>query len=584
MNDMFNGMSLRSSYDSAVQYPIKISHDFMRFFPNVIGFAYTFANLYVANTLPFDFFRKRQDNVSTVAVDTMGNTGKLHTFTYRKEIVDAQYCFENISMPVIQYTGGNIDEYSWDGMYAFHSDADYNCGTFIRDYVERDDNALVQYEYYVNGVRKDVSVNDEIQDAINAEMPGYSTYKYHINDEYNTNKVLFNISYVDPTGLFVAPDIFYGFTQSGVIENFFAVTRDRIGTALTGTIPAHMLKEQNISKSFVGIINNMNITPIYLGSRYDSVSDDGHIYKYYVYVPEGFTEKQQLSECFKFNIILPYSTSEYREYFMCMLTSSVSIYTGSLVNVFPDATAYLSDSVMTSTLFPKDADSMRDFAYGDTGIRYALCGQIYGSREVAYSTDNAERTLAQVNVSTVMNKEVTISTTSGATYHYIVDNGDEHTASVKTTIKVEDNTRITVWLDGNETDRMIVTYTFNVSIGFDTTSLSYLLYDNLVMQRDILCILSGYLFNNMMQWTGAKVNMNTSSYVLYTNGVQTIPMNMSYNLRLNGTASNDRLLSCSLQGSKKYSVNAKTMFNYTPSQADDWMGINNNYNSALEIV
>jgi hypothetical protein len=345
-----------------------------------------------------------------------------------------------------------------------------------------------------------------------------------------------------------------------------------------------MLKDQNINKSFIGILNNMNITPIYLGQRYDTAAGDGHIYKYYVYVPEGFTTKQQLSDCFKFNIILPYSTSEYREYFICMLTSSVSIYTGSLVNAFPDSSTYLRNDIMTGTLFPSDADSVRKFSYGDTGIRYALCGEIAASQSTQYSNEQAERMLSTISVSSLTNKVVTISTTDARTYHYKIDDGPIYTSNVRTMITVDDNCTLTIWIDGDDADTMTISYTFNVTIGFNSNTLTYLLYDNLVMQRDILCILSGYMFSNMMQWTGAKVNVNASTYVLYTSGMQAIPMEMSYNLLLNATSSNDRLLLCSLQGNKKYVVSKNTLFNYSDSQAEQWTGTEGKYNSAIEIV
>lgn len=619
MNDFATHMKIVEGNINGTELPIKISHYFMRVFKNIYSLVNAFSYWYVANTIPFDFFNQRTvgsevtTNVSISSNDTI-KTGILHVFNSIKyntsSISFANNMLGGWHMPFIANYGTYTDEdnyfdnaligmsesakeikintdadTAWKGKYAFHSFDAYNVDSFKHNYVELPDGSK-QYFYYDNATKINVVNNVEIQDALDAEVDGYSTFHYYMSNI--GGMMLKNNKCVDCTGCYIATDFLYGLNANTDITGIIAASVD--GVNYTGTIPKHMLS--NFKKTITSVGNlflQYNITPIHLNDGEftdivevnEQISNDGdvdkHIYnnkktngdfkefRYYKYVPDDFISISNYSNAFDFNLILPYHNDNMIEYFFVITVdgrrtgthNSLSVSTlQSLSDAWPVYNTTLP-TLLRSNLYgdiktidrTSSLKSSVGLEYYDNQIRYSICGNIEDVNKV-------ENDYYMVFV-------------NGTTVYF------EKQSFVPTTIKyvIYDSTIITS-IEGANTSANALnidftngTYVFEsntyvlckktlsetyicISAGINPTLISGCRYDNLITQTDLLPVMSGTIFTNISQFSALSGNYLNSinSQVINISDLLPIPTVLSYNMKFNVSPDNNSFINITGQG------------------------------------
>ena len=620
MNDFATHMKLVESTADGNELPIKISHDFMRIFKNIYSLVNSFSYWYVANTIPFDFFNQRVvgneiTSAVSISADDVSKTGILHVWSSIKYNTSAIAFANNMlagwHLPFIPNYGTYTDEdayfdsligmsdtdkevkintdadTAWKTKYAFHSSDAYNTNAFKHNYVQLPDGSK-QYFYYDNSTKINVINNAEIQDALDAEVDGYSTFHYYMSNI--GGMMLKNNKCVDCTGCYIAPDFLYGLNANTDITGIISASLD--GVNYTGTIPKHLLSK--FKKTITGVGNlflHYNITPIHLNDGEftgivevnEQVSNDGsidkHIYnnkisvgsntfkefRYYKYVPDDFIGISNYNNAFDFNLILPYHNASYIEYFFVITVdgrkngtrNSLSVSTlQSLSNAWPIYNSTLPD-LLRSNLYgdskiidrTSTAKSSVGLEYYDNQIRYSICGNFEDVNRV-------ENDYYMVFV-------------NGSTVYF------EKQSFVPTTIKyvIYDSTIITT-IEGANTSANAVdinftngTYAFEnntyilckktlsetyiqISAGINPTLISGCRYDNLITQTDLLPIMSGTIFTNISQFSALSGNYlnSANSQVITISDLLPIPTVLSYNMKFNVSPDNNSFINITGQG------------------------------------
>lgn len=384
---LFANMKLSTNDTLTDNKPIIINHDLMKPFKNVISFVGTFENWYLKYPLPFDFFNKRNvDNVEQImasATDIDGNAITnvyRHTFTYRKDIIDVLDCFKNIRF-------ATLSSFKISGIY---DDTNFDVNLLPADLHESKNRFswTLNGEVYsgdsikINNELNTVEESTEITDAELAEQINYSLDNY--NDENNElhlgNMLMSNVNAtkIDATGCFITPDILYAMRAEAYFDDLCTRSisyRDEMVYTFTGTIPQHMMKNL-MNRRFSNLFTGLNITPIHRAD-FDAIEP---AYKHYVFVPDNFSNAEDFSNSFNFNMLLPRNVEGYNDFFMLLSDKSL-----------PNMTC-LENAVYTQRLDCKDklltgANTLADVHINDYNIRYNIMGGINtvdGTQNITY--------------------------------------------------------------------------------------------------------------------------------------------------------------------------------------------------------
>ena len=358
---LFRGCRMAGTLTSTSYDYWNINHDFLKYLPNLSWVGYMFDSTLWEHTIPFDFFRKRKPDPSTVYVSENGEMrlARLNSFTYERNITNFTRCFADIELKTSA---------------AFDPDALYNLGSVKYAYVKRVDNEGNEigdetYQTYYLSPTSTTPITltqpEEIQDiefAKNADID----YTTQTELRYN-NKTVTNYSVSNYQGLFVAPDVLYGSSKTtGYISSCFAASNIPTNSnVFTGIIPNHLLMNVNNWQPS-NVLASLSILPF----KFAKYVEENTTVSCYRFVPKDYTRYQNLENAFNFRLFVPaaklsdFAVDETR-YFI-LLSDSIPGDTSSLENAFPNTGS-------NSNIFGQNA-SYPVYYSGDSGIRFNIMG------------------------------------------------------------------------------------------------------------------------------------------------------------------------------------------------------------------
>ena len=323
---LFAGINHRRSLDDTTRIGLHFTSDFLKPLPNIVTAKYAFTNTKWANPVPFNFFRK-QTNVNTreVWVEKNGERVRatLTTFDYKKELEDITGCFSNVTQEE------NI---------CYDPAASYNTGVTRKTIVDGDGEEYT--EYYLSETSTSVqSLNDYgYTDCFGFTCDNPSASVVFGEDEW-TNPVRSSNSL--SSGVFCAPDVFYGVSDGGVIDECFNVsTQARKTPVFSGALPKHLVKFLSTTTSLANVFSGLNIWPIKF-AEIDDPNESGLKQTYYYFVPSDFTDRSNLGRTFNFKLLIPDKRVTKgggvfeRPHYYFLLNTSVSESISSLDSSFP---------------------------------------------------------------------------------------------------------------------------------------------------------------------------------------------------------------------------------------------------------
>ena len=145
-------------------------------------------------------------------------------YNYRKELDKGNGAFYSCS---IVNENTNIDNKIVKYVKPFEEDTIYNKDFENNSVVKRNRLSITGQDYYYDdaGIRYELIQPSEISDFEEASQEGYTTYHYLFMPDFNRNisnsqgYAYDNVT--KKTGVFVAPDILYGFASTSTFKNFF---------------------------------------------------------------------------------------------------------------------------------------------------------------------------------------------------------------------------------------------------------------------------------------------------------------------------------------------------------------------------
>lgn len=358
---LFQNCKLRNRVSATTDLPFAITHDFLKFLPNIKSAKMAFTGMLWNNPIPFDFFRKREETINNVYVGANRKLAQLITYSYRKEITDLNECFANITMSKSQ---------------CFKPYDEYNKSSFKKNRIvtydtngDETDEGVEYYESPTSGRKITISQPTEITDAENINSNYVQRFTISIAGSTHT---LANLQNTKSDGCFVSTDIFYGVSSGGcdLLGCFRNTSLESV--CFTGVIPDHLLTNC-INTPITNLMQGLNITP----KLYKTASETDHegniiTSHYYYYVPIHFTESTTLNNAFNFNFIIPPVSTDYNKYYYCVLLNgdnekSISVATTSLSNALPGSGSIYRGINGQPSGFPQ-------YCADDSGVYYAIMG------------------------------------------------------------------------------------------------------------------------------------------------------------------------------------------------------------------
>jgi len=309
--------------------------DFLKYLPNITVAHSSFYGTYWKNTIPFDFFQKRREQIETVYVqdeNELGtNTRKLatkYTYTYNNNVTNLRNCFSNI----------RLENGSPKG---FDPDADYNCGKLNQENRTRivDNDGYTYNTYYLTQLdQSPITLEIPTEESDLENLNGTFSPTIEIQSKLVDNIILGNGNYSedDKNRLFVSPDALYCCSSNCFVDSVFAntITRDNSWDSnnkdffvFTGIIPEHFLKNVR-NRDISNMFRWLNIIPRKLGET--GSNEGGDLEEYYYYVPKNFTDRRDLSNTFNFRLILPKTNQHFYLFLRGSLPTGVTSLDSSL--------------------------------------------------------------------------------------------------------------------------------------------------------------------------------------------------------------------------------------------------------------
>jgi hypothetical protein len=331
IDDTHTVASIISSKEATNLY-VKLGNIFASL-PKVTYAPDMFNGMYIKNTLTYDFFKKRQANITTDVYVNTNNVALSSTLTK---------FYQSDSTVAASFKKGTLTKYSYtntitslNGCFANTSWDDGESGPrcFIpptevserpnRNFIKLDDGSATYtdrttkyyilkkddtgYYFYESGVIAKDDENSELDDLNWTDYDGVTKKTDYIASIQSGNVTYNNFSVTTATVsnayLFAPPDIFYGCSSSCDISHCFSTSSDK---PLEGVMPEHLLKAcktVNPYNTFYGL----NILPRYYWqtSTTDSSTGVTDVANVYYYIPVGFTSCTSLNQAFNFHLILP---------------------------------------------------------------------------------------------------------------------------------------------------------------------------------------------------------------------------------------------------------------------------------------
>ena len=517
---MFKGCRTTNSLLSNEYRYWDINHDFFKYLPELTWVGYNFDNTLWKHAIPFDFFNKRQERTWDVYVEYEGEKvpAILHDYSYNRSITNFVRCFADIKLETAS---------------SFDPDAAYNNGSVKKAYIKRvvdGEEVGDEYsEYYTTINSTDPIILDqpsEIQDiefARTADIDYINTTKLRGGD----NDV-YNYTVGDYSGLFVAPDIFYGASESvGSINSCFAASNiSRNNNVFTGIIPGNLLRNcMNWQPS--NVLANLNILPF----KFAKYNDGNTTISCYKFVPSNYTGYQTLDNAFNFRLLVPKAKS-----------SDLDV----------NETRYF---ILTSDSIPQNTLSL-DYAFPYSGSTDSIFGEVAGN-PIYYASDRGLRLNVMGTPVAAMDFNELVTYTPGI---YVVYEGQAYEFIAQHTGDWNPDHVVEVDLPGNY---------YNVLPGLNIKILNKLKLDN-IFNPDIMALTYGHMFTyDEITWSLSMLDSITNYCARVGYGGSSVG-GVSFNLQSKWPSNNNNFIA----RSGECSVNKYCITNFNELDTSKYPSIN----------
>ena len=334
-----NAKYMRHTFDGA-KYgngALRLDDNFFAKLPKIQDVRYCFANISLAKPIPFDFFRKRYDDINTHIFVKVGDEYKpatLHQYKYGRANDYKIWSFSHVFYNVSPSSGAE----QFDMTTVIPDNCAKNNDTsdqtvYMEYYTRTQDPETKEYTY----TKHSISHCTEFTDT-QGLIGGYqASYNLGNGQMYNNGQV--------PDGgvnkLIIPPDFFYCAATShssdsgdGGITNYsYAFAKSGTYNTMAGIIPENIFKA-NRNGIVTGVFNNQVVIPRLVGST-TSGSETINVYVQY---PKNYTTYSVLNDAFGAQPVIlqdsKTSTHTTYNYSFVLFNESIPSTTSTLSNAF----------------------------------------------------------------------------------------------------------------------------------------------------------------------------------------------------------------------------------------------------------
>lgn len=337
-----NAKYMRHTFDGA-KYgggALRLDDNFFSKLPKIQDVRYCFANISLAKPIPFDFFRKRYDNINTQVFVKVGNEYKpatLHDYRYGRDNTYKIWSFSHVFYNVSPSSGAQQFDMTTEIPDNCAKNNDTSDQTVYMEYYTRTyDPETEEYTYTKHTINHCTELTDT------QHLTGGYQASYNLG-----NGTMYNNGQVPDGGvnnLIIPPDFFYCAATShtsdsgdnGITNYSYAFAKDNTSNAMAGIIPENIFKA-NRSGIVTGVFNNQVIIPRLVGST-TSGNETTNVYVQY---PKNYTTYSVLKDAFGAQpVILQDSisgTHTIYNYSFVILNESIPSTTSTLSNAFKNS-------------------------------------------------------------------------------------------------------------------------------------------------------------------------------------------------------------------------------------------------------
>lgn len=334
-----NAKYMRHTFDGA-KYgggALRLDDNFFAKLPKIQDVRYCFANTSLAKPIPFDFFRKRYDDINAHIFVKVGDEYKpatLHQYKYGRASDYKIWSFSHVFYNVSPSSGAEQFDMTTEIPDNCAKNNDTSDQTVYMEYYTRtQDPETKEYTY----TRHPIDHCTEFTDTRGLKGGYQASYNLGNGQTFNNGQV--------PDGgvnnLIIPPDFFYCAATShtsdsgdGGITNYsYAFAKSETSNTMAGIIPENIFKA-NRNGIVTGVFNNQVVIPRLVG-RTTSGSETINVYVQY---PKNYTTYSVLNDAFGAQPVIlqdsKTSTHTTYNYSFVLFNDSIPSTTSTLSNAF----------------------------------------------------------------------------------------------------------------------------------------------------------------------------------------------------------------------------------------------------------
>lgn len=334
-----NAKYMRHTFDGA-KYgggALRLDDNFFSKLPKIQDVRYCFANISLAKPIPFDFFRKRYDDINEHIFVKVGDEYKpatLHQYKYGRANDYKIWSFSHVFYNVTPSSGAEQFDMTTEIPDNCAKNNDTSDQTVYMEYYTRtQDPETEEYTY----TKHSISSCTELTDTQGLKG-GYQA-------SYNLGKGrIFHNGQVPDGGvdnLIIPPDFFYCAAIShtsdsgdgGITDYSYAFAKSETSNAMAGIIPENIFKA-NRNGIVTGVFNNQVVIPRLAGST----TSGNETINVYVQYPKKYTTYSVLNNAFAAQPVIlqdsKTSTHTTYNYSFVLFNESIPSTTSTLSNAF----------------------------------------------------------------------------------------------------------------------------------------------------------------------------------------------------------------------------------------------------------
>lgn len=330
---------MRHTFDGA-KYgngALRLDDNFFAKLPKIQDVRYCFANTSLAKPIPFDFFRKRYDDINTHIFVKVGDEYKpatLHQYKYGRANDYKIWSFSHVFYNVSPSSGAEQFDMTTEIPDNCAKNNDTSDQTVYMEYYTRtQDPETKEYTYTKHSISSCTEFTDT-QDLVGGYQASYNL----------GNGQMFSNGQVPDGGvnkLIIPPDFFYCAATShasdsgdgGKTDYSYAFAKSEISNTMAGIIPENIFKA-NRNGIVTGVFNNQVVIPRLVGST-TSGSETINVYVQY---PKNYTTYSILNNAFGAQPVIlqdsKTSTHTTYNYSFVLFNESIPSTTSTLSNAF----------------------------------------------------------------------------------------------------------------------------------------------------------------------------------------------------------------------------------------------------------